>query len=158
MKNRFSQDPPLSDLDWYKSFPVPNRPGDRLTQDDLRNAIALIEHLCCCHRAALEVPGISSALTKQPFTSPHDGEVCLAGIHCDRAYGFIESLLLAAQRWCAEQIEESPSGESLKAISGPLEAPKRLGPCERQATREIATLAVAQGMTDAENGMEANAS
>jgi hypothetical protein len=123
MKNRFLQDPPLSDLDWYKSFPVPNR-KDRLTQKDLRNAIALIEHLCSCHRAVLEVPGISSALMKHPFTSPHDGKVYLAGIHYDRAYGFIADLLCAAQRWCAEQIEESPPKESPKGITAPLPPPR----------------------------------
>jgi len=74
MKNRFSQDPPLSDLDLYKSFPV-HRPKDELTQKDLRNAIALIEHLCSCHRAALEVPGISSALKRHPFVSGFDSKV-----------------------------------------------------------------------------------
>ena len=79
MKNRFSQDPPLADLDWYKSLPVKNRSKNRMTQDDLRNAIALIEHLSRCHRAALEVPGISSALTKRPFTSAFDGEIYFAG-------------------------------------------------------------------------------
>ena len=136
MKNRFSQDPPLSDLDWYKSFPVPNR-KDRLTQKDLRNAIALIEHLSNCHRGVLEVPGISSALTKHPFTSPIDGEVCLAGIHYDHAYGFVEDLLCAAQRWCAEQIEESPPKESPKAITAPLATPRLLG---RRVKREARRL------------------
>jgi hypothetical protein len=113
----------LYDLDFYKSYSV-HRPKDQLTQKDLRNAIALIEHLCSCHRAALEVPGISSALTKHPFTSDFDGKIHYAGIHCDRAYGFIQGLLRAAQRWCAEQIEGSPPAQSLEAISAPSATPR----------------------------------
>jgi hypothetical protein len=133
--SRFSQDPPLFDLASYKSFSV-HRPKDRLTQNDLRNAIALIEHLCSCHRAALEVPGISSALKRHPFVSGFDGKVRDAGIHCDHAYGFIEGLLRAAQRWCAEQIEESPPGESPKAIGGPSATPGLAGrPVKREARR-----------------------
>ncbi len=136
MKSRFSHDPPLSDLDWYKSFSV-HRPKDQLTQRELRNVIALTEHLLACHRAALEVPGISSVLTKHPFTSGFDGKVHYAGIHCDRAYGFIQSLLHAAQRWCAEQIEESPSGESPKAISAPLEPPRLRGRGVKRDARRL---------------------
>lgn len=134
MKTRFSQDPPLYDLDFYKDFSV-HRPKDQLTQKELRNAVALIEHLCSCHGAALEVPGISSMLTKHPFIS--DGEVHYAGIHCDHAYGFIGGLLRAAQRWCAEQIEESPPGESPKAISAPLPAPQLRGRHVKREKRRL---------------------
>lgn len=108
-------------LDWYKSFPVPNRGNDQLTQADLRNTIALIEHLVCCHRASLEVPGISSALATHPFESPIDGEIKLAGIHCDRAYSFVEDLLRTAQRWCAEQIKQLPP--AAQSAPGAIDAP-----------------------------------
>lgn len=114
MNSRFSQDPPLFDLDYYKSHPGPNRQNP-LTQTDLRNAIALMEHLLCCHRAALEIPGISSALVKHPFVSQIDGAIEEAGIHCDHAYEFVEALLHVGQRWCAEQIDESPGKESPQA-------------------------------------------
>jgi hypothetical protein len=136
MKNRFSQDPPLYDLDLYKSFGLLTE-RRQLRQKDLRNAIALIEHLCRCHQAALEVPGISSALTKHPFTSDFDGKVHYAGIHCDHAYEFIEILLRAAQRWCAEQIEESSPGESPKAISAPSETPRLQGQRVKREARRL---------------------
>jgi hypothetical protein len=116
-----TQNPPLYDLDLYRSFGLLTE-RRQLTQKDLRNAIALIEHLCRCHRAALEVPGISSALTKHPYI--FDGELHHAGIHCDHAYEFIQILLRAAQRWCAEQLEESPPTESPKAISAPSATPR----------------------------------
>jgi len=105
-------------LDLYRAFPVPNGQNP-LTQTDLLNAIALMEHLLRCHRAALEIPGVNLALLKHRFVSPIDGAIEEAGIHCDHAYSFIENLLHAAQRWCAEQIKDPPSEESPKAISAP---------------------------------------
>jgi len=39
----------------------------QFNETDWRNALALINHLDRCHRAALEVPGIGSALTKHPL-------------------------------------------------------------------------------------------
>jgi hypothetical protein len=80
---------------------IPNFVGQKelcnASTDDLRNALALLEYLNRCHRAALEVPGVGSALKRSPEF----------GIHCyDRAYCFVSNYLYEAKSWCEQRLKE----------------------------------------------------
>jgi hypothetical protein len=64
--------------------------------NDVRNALRLLNHLQCCHRAALDVPGVDSALQSD----------ARFGIHFDPAYVFVEKVLYEAKSWCEWRMNE----------------------------------------------------
>lgn len=68
-----------------------------MTKPDWKNALGLLTHLDRCHRAALDVPGIGSALFHTDA----------AGMHCaDPAFRFVSNLLFAARKRCEGEVSK----------------------------------------------------
>ncbi len=69
--------------------------AESLTTRDVKHALALLNHLDRCHRAALEVPGVDSALQRTDYY----------GMHMHPAFLFVSNHLYELRRWCEQRIQ-----------------------------------------------------